>query len=99
VHLDPQTREARIQTQVITLGERNVLLIDDVDSATGPRIVGSVRVEPVFDIVTGTDMDRVVGRSPELVDFLRCDVAMADPIMQDVMARRCEQIRENTAPK
>jgi hypothetical protein len=97
LQFNPQTREASLQTQVVGLGESNVLLVDDVDSVTGPRIVGSVRVEPVFE-ESGNGVDALVRQSPELVDFLRCDAAMADPNMQEMMARRCAQIRDNISP-
>lgn len=97
LQFDPQTREARLQTQVVALGESNVLLVDAVDSAAGPRIVGRVRVEPVFE-ESGTAVDALVRQSPELVDFLRCDAAMADPNLQEMMARRCAQIRDNISP-
>lgn len=97
LQFDPQTREVRLQTQVVGLGESNVLLVDDVDSVTGPRIVGSVRVEPVFE-QSGNGVDALVRQSTELVDFLRCDAAMADPNMQVMMARRCAQIRDNITP-
>lgn len=97
LQFDPQTREARLQTQVVALGENNVLLVDDVDGATGARIVGSVQVEPVFE-QSANGVDALVRQSPELLDFLRCDAAMADPNMQAMMARRCAQIRDNIGP-
>jgi hypothetical protein len=97
LQFDPQTREARLETQVFELGGSNVLLVDDVDSVTGPRIVGSVRVESLFE-QSGNGVDAIVRQSPELVAFLRCDAAMADPNMQELTARRCAQIRDNITP-
>lgn len=86
-----------MHTQVVGLGDSNVLLVDDVDGATGPKIVDSVRVEPLFE-QSGNGVDALVRQSPELVEFLRCDDAMADPSMQQMMARRCMQIRDNIGP-
>jgi hypothetical protein len=97
LRFDPQTREARLQSQLVNLGEGNVLLVDDVDHATGPRIVGSVRVDSVFDN-SGNGMDALLRQSPELVDFLRCDAVMTDANMQEMMSRRCAEIRQNVSP-
>jgi hypothetical protein len=68
VQFNPQTREARLRNQVFAVGDSNVLLVDEVDGPGGPKIVGSVRVEPFMD--AGDDIDAFVRQSPRLLKFL-----------------------------
>jgi hypothetical protein len=92
LQFNPQTRVARLEGQLFAVGENNVLLIDDVDSATRLRIVGGLRVNPTLR-EPGQDVYALVGQSPVLVDFLRCDVPMADMNMLGMVSGLCAQIR------
>jgi hypothetical protein len=67
----------QIQDQNISLQSGNVILVDDVDGAAGPRIVGTMRVEPRFP-GGFVDIDTVVRRHPALFPFLRCDARFPD---------------------
>jgi hypothetical protein len=72
VRFDPGTGLVRIQDRSISSGNANVILVDDVDGAAGPRIVETLCVEPRF---SGgfVDIDTIVRRYPALFPFLRCD--------------------------
>ena len=67
----------RIQDQSISSQSGNVILIDEVDGAAGPRIVETMRVEPRFP-GGFVDIDTVVRRHPALLPFLRCDARFPD---------------------
>jgi hypothetical protein len=77
VQFDPGTGRVQIQDQSISLESGNVILVDEVDSAAGPRIVETMRVEPRFS-GEFVDIDTVVRRHPALFPFLRCDVRFPD---------------------
>jgi len=77
VQLDPGTGSVRIQDQSTSLQSGNVILVDEVDGAAGPRIVETMHVEPrspggLFDI------EAAVRRHPALFAFLRCDARFPD---------------------
>jgi hypothetical protein len=90
LRFEPASRRLWILDQEVPLNDANVVLVDGVDDAGGPRVVGSVRIEPAFDSATdlppgmptgppgtraqGVPPQTFIRRSPELVEFLRCDV-------------------------
>jgi hypothetical protein len=77
VQFDPGTGRVRIQDQSLSLQSGNVILVDEVDSAAGPKIVDAIRVEPRF--AGGlVDIDTMVRRHPALFPFLRCDARFPD---------------------
>ena len=77
VQFDPGTSRVRILDQRISSQSANVILVDQVDDAAGPRIVETVRVEPRFpDGVV--DIDSVVRRHQALFPFLRCETRFPD---------------------
>jgi len=77
MQFEPGTGRVRIQDQNISSQNANVILVDEVDGAAGPRIVEMVRVEPR---VSGrfVDIDTVVRRHPAVFPFLRCDAGFPD---------------------
>ena len=77
VQFDPGTGRVRIQDQDITSQSDNVILVDEVDGAAGPRIVETMRVEPRFP-GRYVDIDTLVRRHPVLYPFLRCDERFPD---------------------
>ena len=77
VQFDPGTGRVRIQDQSIPSQSGSVILVDEVDSAAGPRIVETMRVEPRFP-GGFVDIDAVVRRHPALLPFLRCDARFPD---------------------
>ena len=84
------TTTAAILGQEISLRDANVVLIDGADSGN-PTIVGTRHVDPWF---TGNDpVSAVVRRSPELFEFLRCDITLPDSRMQTMMTFVCGRMR------
>ena len=87
------TGKATIQKRQIELRDRNVLLVDAVDDANGPQIVGTQRIEPVLP---PGDSPAWVGealrRSPEIVSFLRCDTRLDDPLKQKLGEIICASV-------
>ena len=77
VQFDPGTGRVRVQDQCISSQNANVILVDEVDGAPGPRIVETMRVEPRFSGRV-VDIDTVVQRHPALFPFLRCDARFPD---------------------
>ena len=91
VRFDPSTRKAWIQDKEIDLGDANVILVDGVDSPVGPQVVRVLRIDPDYEtrveVLPGGPPGRgrtrpivvpaqtFIRRSPELVEFTRCDVA------------------------
>lgn len=87
---DPSTTVVRILDREIALRDANVVLVDGADSGM-PVIVGMQYVEPRF---SGKDaVAAIVRRSPELFDFLRCDLTLPDANQQAMMAFVCAQLR------
>ena len=77
MQFDPGTSRVRVQDQSISLQSGNVILVDEVDGATGPRIVETMQVESRFP-GGFVDIDTVVRRHPALFPFLRCDARFPD---------------------
>lgn len=87
---DPATAVVKILDQEILLRDANVIMIDGVDSST-PSFVGTRYVEPRF---TGKDaVAAIVKRTPELFEFLRCDIVLPDANQQAMMTLLCDQMR------
>jgi len=87
---DPASTVVTILDRQISLRDTNIVLIDDADSGT-PRIVGTRFVEPRF---AGRDgVAAIMKRTPELFEFLRCDVTLPDAKQKAMMALICEQMR------
>ena len=72
------------------LRDTNVVLIDGADTST-PTTVGTPYIDRRF---TGTDaVAAIVKRTPELFEFLQCDVTLPDANPQAMMALMCGQMR------
>lgn len=91
--LESAARVAEIQEKGIELGDANVILVDDVDTAAGPRVVGTLRIDPT--VPSGDHpgrMGEILRKSSEVVSFLRCDAAMPDGKGQAMVDRICAQV-------
>ena len=71
--LDSISRIAQIQQGRVALEGANVVLVDDVDAASGPRVVRLLRIDPQ---VANDDrgypiLEDVWKRSPEIVSFVK----------------------------
>jgi hypothetical protein len=84
----------KILNQEISLKESNVVLVDFVDSTNGPTIVGYRWVDPAPpEQLSGVDpIAAVVKRTPELFEYLRCDLSLSDPVMKAMMPIICGQM-------
>ena len=80
VRFDSAARKAWVQDNEIDLGDANVILVDDVDSAAGPRVVRTLRIDPDYETKPRMPVpaQTFIRRSPELVEFLRCDARPPD---------------------
>ena len=94
MEFDYDRRTVKILDQEISLKEANVVLVDGVDGANGPAIVGRRWVDPAPQPPSAVDpIAAVVKGTPELFDYLRCDLSVSDPKMNAVMPIICGQMR------
>jgi hypothetical protein len=91
VEFDQRQRSARVLDQVVTLKSENVILIDDVDGAEGPTLVGSRHVDPEFPELP-VQIGMLIRQSPELVEFLRCDTKVPDLNAQPMFDAICARL-------
>jgi len=84
-------RTYQIEDETKPLGDANVVLVDDVDSPAGPRVVKTLRVDPVMP--DRRRIELVLERSPELVAYLRCDARLADARKQMAIDLLCARYR------
>lgn len=99
MEFDDDKKIVKMVNQEISLKDANVILVDFVDSAAGPTIVGHRWVEPgppAPPLVAGATEDPIAGvirRSPELYEYLRCDLTVPDPLMNAMMPIICGMMR------
>ena len=99
MEFDYDKRIVKILNQEISLKETNVVLVDFVDSPNGPTIVGYRWIEPAPPpppVVPGAVLDPIAGvisRTPELFEYLQCDLKVSDPAMSMFMPIVCGQMR------
>ena len=94
MEFDYDKRIVKILDQEISLKETNVVLVD-FDSVNGGAIVGTRWVEPA-PAGTPTAVDpiaAVIKRTPELFDYLRCDISVENSAMKAMMPIICGQMR------
>ncbi len=93
VRLDPRSETAEIGETVISLRDGRAVLVDEVDDAGGPRVIGTRLIGTQASGVPPR-IEPLLRESPELVAFLRCDQRVADsriPI-QTMVAATCREI-------
>jgi len=92
---DYDKRIVKILNEEISLITSNVVLVDFVDSANGPTIVGTRWVDPAPNDQTPPPdaIAAIVRRSIELFEYLRCDAAVDDPVLKTMMPIICAQMR------
>ena len=95
---DYDKRIVKMLDREISLKDTNVVLVDFVDGP-GPAVVGSHWIEPgppAPPAVPGAAPDPIAGvirRSPELFDYLRCDLGMPDTAMSAMITMVCGLMR------
>jgi hypothetical protein len=94
LEFEPNTRVAQIQGNAIQLRDDNVILVDNVDVAGGPTVVGTLRVDPEPPLADNgyPRIEPVLRRSPEIVTFLQCDARLPDQRVQAVIETVCRQV-------
>lgn len=94
LEFEPNTRVAQIQGNAIQLRDDNVILVDNVDVAGGPTVVGTLRVDPEPPLADNgyPRIEPVLRRSPEIVTFLQCDARLPDERVQAVIETVCRQV-------
>jgi hypothetical protein len=94
LEFEPNTRVAQIQGNAIQLRDDNVILVDNVDVAGGPTVVGALRVDPELPLADNgyPRIEPVLRRSPEIVTFLQCDARLPDQRVQAVIETVCRQV-------
>src|SRR3954462_7530359 len=85
----------KILNQEISLKATNVVLVDFVDSTNGPAIVGYRWIDPTPpEQPSAVDpIAAIIKRTPELFEYLRCDIVLSDPLMRVMMPIICGQMR------
>ncbi len=90
VMFDGLARVVEIDGRNVPLNDDNVVLVDDVDSAAGLKVVKTLRVDPTLPDATRVEI--AIRRSPELVAYLRCDLKLPDARRQAMMDLICAQV-------
>ncbi len=94
MEFDHDKHIVKVLNQEISLKETNVVLVDFVDSTNGPTIVGYRWVDPAPPEQRSPvdPIAAVVKRTPELFEYLRCDLSLSDP-PNAMMPIICGQMR------
>jgi len=90
VEFHSEKRVAAIQGQLLDLADHNVVLVDDVDAPTGPRVTKMLTVARAMPGSAG-QIGLVLRESPEIMSFLRCDATRPDGRGQAYLSRLCLQ--------
>ena len=97
MEFDYDKRIVKMLNQEISLKETNIVLVDFVDSTSGPTIVGYRWVDPAPpapDAQTYVDpIAAIIRRTPELFEYLQCDISLSDPLMKVMTPIVCGQMR------
>ena len=90
VLFDGSARLAEIDGRNVPLNDDNVVLVDDVDSVGGPKVVKTLRVDSALSDPSHPEI--VIRRSPELVAYLRCDIKLSEAQKQAAIDVICAQL-------
>ena len=93
IYLARDPRALQIQDKPVTLkpADANVVLVDDVDAPTGPRVVSTLRVDPSMPD-GDLHIESVLRRSAEIVAFLKCDDQIDHPMLSAMVKRNCDLV-------
>jgi hypothetical protein len=92
---DVDRKIVKLLDQEVSLEQANVVLVDDVDGAAGPRIAGRLWIEPAPEGQPQPPdaIAAIVKRSPELFAYLQCDLAPTDQVARMLAQIGCAQMR------
>jgi len=87
-------RVATIRKKAIELRDQNVILVDGVDEAQEPQIVGTLRVDPTLPPGRSPlNLGEMLRQSKEILSFLQCgDPRLADPLAQKAADIVCASV-------
>ena len=89
----PNIQTATVKSKQLDLGDRNVILVDEVDGSKGAQIIGTLRVDPALPAGRSPlPLGDILSQSQELVSFLRCDTRMLDPQSQQMAEIVCARV-------
>jgi hypothetical protein len=92
VVFDARSMSVEVQDKQIRLGSNNVILVDGVDS-DGQTTIRLAKVDATQLSGPRIKIQQVLRTSPDLVDFLRCDIQLSDPKAQELMRRVCGEVK------
>ena len=94
LEFQPKARVATIQGKNVEMRDDNVILVDDVDRENGMTIIRTLRVDPELPRADNgyPRIEAVLRRSPEILDFLRCETRLPDQRAQAVIDQICSQV-------
>ncbi|HEX5216854.1 MAG TPA: hypothetical protein VFV98_15440 [Vicinamibacterales bacterium] len=75
----------------VELKDNNVVFVDEVDAASGPRITGMTRVGPDMP-GNGIQLGELLRPSAQIVEFLRCDAKSPTGRGQALLDTVCERM-------
>jgi hypothetical protein len=85
--LDRLSKSCEIQGKQVPLGDHNVVLVYVADSDAGVKIEKTLRVDPTLP--SSREIEAAIRRSPEIIEFLRCDAKLPDPRYQRTIDAMC----------
>ena len=90
LRFEPESATVYVQEHPVPLNGDNVVLVDDVDDPAGPRVVGTLRIDPRFAVRCLDEppylldgVETLLQRSEELLAFLRCDMPLLADLYPD----------------
>ena len=91
LHFNRRTRTVQVQGREVVMQDANVILVDQVDAGEDLAVVGTRWIDPQ---VSGPPVrvEQALGRSSELVAFLRCDASLSNPLVQGMVQRICREL-------
>ena len=88
------TAIVKLLDREISLRETNLILVDNVDTPSGPTIVDQGWIDVPIELDDQVDSIRaLISRSPELYAYLQCDKRLSDAFQQAMIAIICNQMR------
>jgi hypothetical protein len=87
---DGVARFCEIDGTRVPLGDHNVVLVDEVDSTRGPKVIKTMKIDSALP--DPIQIDAAIRRSAELIEFVRCDLKLPDERQQAVMDVLCGRI-------
>lgn len=90
LRFEPESATVYVQEHPVSLHDDNVVLVDDVDDSAGPRVAGTLRIDPRFAVRCLDEppylldgVETLLQRSEGLRAFLRCDMPLPADLYPD----------------